>query len=446
MNRILAAFLAAAFLPSAVFAAEEKGNGAKLPSRNVFIRFFEYRDAGSPRLAEQSALEMKKLADGGHPLAMFLVATSSRDPEAPEVLRVNDALRESYIEKSRDKIEHSAKSRGNGLSWYLLALADEDDAKLAKAAKCGNRQAEVRQAQMKLIASASCKDSAKRNELEKEAIALLVSAGNFDSRSKKDLEDASPGALNLLGKCLERGIGKRNGAGRPVPDVRGALKAYRLAADLGHPDALHNLARMLFSGKGLKAPDPENAFKALREAAGYGHPDAMGSFGMLLVQGLKDRDGNVIAPANMKSAMYYLKEAAEAGSPVGAYGYGKALADEAGNAQQKAEAARWIDKAAAAGVVEAKFDAASILLDNPDATPAEELRAATYLKSAAEDGKIDAMELYSKCLAEGRGTTKSAEESTLWRMRARAARGDVSAAGWLKLKRLREKQLRDAGF
>ena len=53
------------------------------------------------------------------------------------------------------------------------------------------------------------------------------------------------------------------------------------------------------------------------------------------------------------------------------------------------------------------------------------------MRKAAEAGHPDAMEDVSTCCERGVGTDPSEVRSTLWKMRARAARGDRAAAEWL---------------
>ena len=58
--------------------------------------------------------------------------------------------------------------------------------------------------------------------------------------------------------------------------------------------------------------------------------------------------------------------------------------------------------------------------------------AAAWFRKAADLGFVPSMENLSTCYEKGEGVERSESRSMLWKMRARAARGDRAAAEWLE--------------
>ena len=246
--------------------------------------------------------------------------------------------------------------------------------------------------------------------------------------------------MNLLGKCLEYGIGDRDGKGKPRPRPKSALRAYIDAASTDHPDALHNLARFRFAGTGGSAKDPAAACRAEHAAAEAGHPDAMAEWGRLLMDGAAGTNGETLVKQDVKAGREWIRNAAEEGSARGAYYLGSMLANETPQIPETAaEAAKWLNAAAVAiKSPQVRYEAAKALLAPGAADAASELRAVVHLSQAAKRNHAESMELLAECLEKGRGVTQSNDEAVFWRMKARALRGDVAAAAWLK-KRARDR-------
>ena len=470
----------AAFAMAALAAAAVQTPPGRIAERDVLMQFLEYRDAGSPALFRASAARLREIADskidGDAPpaakfrraMAMTLVATYSMDPAArsfaPESLSIDAAARDSYFASARETLDAfaaRAKEKKPGEpSWklYLDALeegvkaesadsAAEKDrlvksalAKLEQAADKGDKRAKLRLAQTLLHRSASAKSPRERLAMEKRAVKLPEDAGEFREGADADRHGASPSALNLLGKCLEYGIGDRDGKGKPRPRPKSALRAYIDAASTDHPDALHNLARFRLAGTGGAVKDPAAAYRAEHAAAEAGHPDAMAEWGRLLMDGAAGTNGETLVKQDVKAGREWIRNAAEEGSARGAYYLGSMLANETPQTPETAaDAAKWLNAAAVAiKSPQVRYEAAKALLAPGAADAASELRAVVHLSQAAKRNHVESMELLAECLEKGRGVTQSNDEAVFWRMKARALRGDVAAAAWLK-KRARDR-------
>ena len=108
---------------------------------NALVRLLNSRASGSPKGYADAAAEVAAAAAEGKPLQRFVLAIVSRDPNAPEAARIDDATREEYLNSTRDRIEKLAMKTNNSLAWYLLSLDRNDTNLLQRAALGGNVQA-----------------------------------------------------------------------------------------------------------------------------------------------------------------------------------------------------------------------------------------------------------------------------------------------------------------
>ena len=77
------------------------------------MRLLNSRASGSPKGYADAATEVAAAAAEGKTLQRFVLAVVSREHDAPDAARLDDATREEYLKSSRDKIEklaHRTKS------------------------------------------------------------------------------------------------------------------------------------------------------------------------------------------------------------------------------------------------------------------------------------------------------------------------------------------------
>lgn len=120
-------------------------------------------------------------------------------------------------------------------------------------------------------------------------------------------------ALNMLGRCHEKGWGTEVDPGR-------AAACYRQAAHAGDDWARYNLANMLLRGRGVTRNRLE-AWQLFQAAATSGHAKSMNLVGRFLEEGW-DR------PADPVLARAWYRRSAEAGDYRGRHNLATALAEE----------------------------------------------------------------------------------------------------------------------
>ena len=108
---------------------------------NALVRLLNSRASGSPKGYADAAAEVAAAAAEGKPLQRFVLAIVSRDKDAPEAARIDEATREEYLNSTRERIEKLAMRTNNALAWYLLSLDRNDTNLLQRAALGGNVQA-----------------------------------------------------------------------------------------------------------------------------------------------------------------------------------------------------------------------------------------------------------------------------------------------------------------
>lgn len=121
-----------------------------------------------------------------------------------------------------------------------------------------------------------------------------------------------PPALNMLGRCLERGWGG-------AIDLPAAARAYEAAVALGDDWARYNLANMVLRGRGV-VQDRARAFLLFEQAARRGHAKSMNLVARCLEEGWG------CAPNRAAAEAWYLRSA-EQGDYRGQHNYAVLLAE-----------------------------------------------------------------------------------------------------------------------
>lgn len=165
-------------------------------------------------------------------------------------------------------------------------------------------------------------------------------------------------------------------------------------------------------------------FRCFRRAAAKSDANGLCNLGTCYLQGLG-------CERNAALALGAFRAAAEAGHTEAMNNVGGLYRDGVGTVKSPAKAARWFAKSAEMGNSYGQLNLALALLRG-DGESRNESRAVELLKASAAQGNSEAMECLAACFEQGAGVTKSSAETLVWRMKARAARGDENAARWLE--------------
>ncbi|CAN5225279.1 hypothetical protein BH10PSE19_BH10PSE19_14090 [soil metagenome] len=164
-------------------------------------------------------------------------------------------------------------------------------------------------------------------------------------------------AQNNLGACYQQGIG--------VPqDYIKAAELYRLAAVQGHPVAQYNLGCLHENGTGVKA-DKTEAVKWYRLSAAQGQAAAQTNLGCCYEEGVGG-----VAQDFLQAAEWY-RQAVVQGDPVAQYKLGCLYEKGTGVEENKTEAIKCYQLAAAQGQEDAVVSLDNLLSNNPMAAVAD---------------------------------------------------------------------------
>ncbi|MBO5939782.1 MAG: sel1 repeat family protein [Kiritimatiellae bacterium] len=337
---------------------------------NAIVRLLNSRTSGSPKGYADAAAEVAKAAAQGKPLQRFVLAIVSREHDAPEAAKLDDATRDEYLKSSRDRIEKLAHSTNNSLAWYLLSIDKNDTNLLQRAALGGNVQA--------LNAWG----------------ALLVNTAISQGRS-----------TNEIAQALNEAIG-----------------FFKQAAGMGDANGLYNLGMCHARGLGTSRND-ERAFDCFRNAAEKGHPEAINNIGWFF------REGRIVKKDLELSAKWF-KKSADYGNAFGEFNYGLALHRGEGIRKNDRLAVDYFRRAAVGGCVEA-VNAYGLALLRGEGVEKNASEAIAAFRRAASTGFPPAMENIAACYEKGDGVKADEKKAMLWRIRSKAARGDRAARAWL---------------
>ncbi len=338
---------------------------------NAIVRLLNSRASGSPRGYAEAAEEIAADAAAGKPLQGFVLAIVAREPDAPPAARLDEATRQKYLTASREKITKLAHRTNNSLAWYLLSIDSGDTTLLQRAALGGNVQ-----------------------------------------------------ALNAWGSMLVNNIIREGRSTNEIARVLGeAVEFFKKAAGQGDANGLYNLG--MCHARGLGVPrDDEKAFSCFRTAAEKGHPDAINNIGWFF------REGRVVEQDLEMAAKWFAKSAA-CENPYGQFNYGLALLRGEGVEQDVRKAAELFRVAGENGCVEA-LDAYGMALLRGEGVRENHRKAFQQFIRAANLGYPPAMENIATCYSRGTGVPADERLATEWKIRSRAARGDLNAQAWLQ--------------
>jgi TPR repeat protein len=236
--------------------------------------------------------------------------------------------------------------------------------------------------------------------------------GNFlyallEAEKRLDANPKDAAAMTLMGEIY------RDGAA-VVRDEHEASRWYRLASNLGDPQAAYELGALLLQGANGVPKDPAAAKAQFELAAAKTHPGSLYNLGVMALQGA---DGKT--PDYAKAAQYFLR-AAKAGDDDAAYSYGVMLRDGKGASQDIAEAIHWLKRAADDGIIAGQVEYA-IMLFNGEGVPKDEAGAAKILLTAAARGNPIAQNRVAHLYASGQALPKDLAKAAAWNSFAKAA-------------------------
>lgn len=342
-------------------------------SSNAIIRLLNSRAAGSPRAYEEAARIVREDAEKGGVLQQFILAVISRDADAPESARLSAGERDRYFAASRDKIRNLAELNSNPLALYVLSMEGNDMALLEQAAAGGNVQA-------------------------------LNAFGTIRlTEAFKDTTITS----NALVKAQNR-----------------AFKCFKWAADQGDSNGFYNLGMCYMSGYGCQR-DAKLAFDCFKTAAEAGHPEAINNIGGFF------RDG-IVVRKNPELSVLWFKKSSELGNEFGVLNYGLALLSGQGTAKNQAGAVKLFRYLAENRSHAEGMHLYGMCLMRGMGVDKDEKAAVGWFEKAAAKGFAMSMDNLSTCYECGTGVEPDLQKSLVWKMRARAAAGDRTAAEWLK--------------
>ena len=162
-----------------------------------------------------------------------------------------------------------------------------------------------------------------------------------------------------------------------------ASRWYRLASNLGDPQAAYELGALLLEGGERRAEGPR---RAPRSSSSAPRPRTIRPRSTISASWRSTR-ATAATPDFAAAAQYFLA-AANAGDDNGAYSYGVMLREGKGVPQNVAEGAHWLKRAADGGVIAGQVEYA-IMLFNGEGVPKDEAGAVKILQDRRGQGQPD---------------------------------------------------------
>jgi uncharacterized protein len=229
----------------------------------------------------------------------------------------------------------------------------------------------------------------------------------FEAERRLDANPKDAAAMTLIGEIY------RDGAA-VARDDHEASRWYRLASDLGDPQAAYELGVLLLGGAPGVAKDAAAAKAQFERAAVKNHAVALYNLG---VMALEAPDGKT--PDYARAAQDFLR-AANLGDDNAAYSYGVMLREGKGAPQDIIEAAHWLKRAADGGIIAGQVEF-GIMLFNGEGVRKDEAGAAKILLTAAAHGNPIAQNRIAHLYASGRALPRDLAKAAAWNSFAKAA-------------------------
>ncbi|MGO9672886.1 MAG: tetratricopeptide repeat protein [Methylocella sp.] len=235
--------------------------------------------------------------------------------------------------------------------------------------------------------------------------------GNFlfalrEAERRIDENPKDTAAMTLIGETYH------DGAAVAKSDLE-ASRWYRIASNLGDPQAAYELGVLLLEGANGVPKDPAAAKEQFERAAAKNHPGALYNLGVMALDSTNGR-----TPDYAAAAEFFLKSAT-AGDYNGAYSYGVMLREGKGVPQDIAEGAHWLKRAADGGIIAGQVEYA-IMLFNGEGVPKDEAGAVKILRIAAAKGNPIAQNRLAHLYVVGRVVERDLAKAAAWNAFAKA--------------------------
>ncbi len=194
------------------------------------------------------------------------------------------------------------------------------------------------------------KQKSMAEELEKQRLdnaALRTRVGALEARLREQKSGSDPAARSKAAAAQETAVEIwLRGQKLYGTDVRGAVKLFRQAAELGHPAAQNDMGFAYEIGRGVEM-DPIQAATWYRKAAVGGDPHGQINLGSCY------QYGKGVAP-DIDKAIHWYRQAAEQGLTSAQYRLGLLYKNSNGTKKDIPAAALWLKKAAEGGHASAR--------------------------------------------------------------------------------------------
>ena len=233
---------------------------------------------------------------------------------------------------------------------------------------------------------------------------FLAALKEAERRIDENPKDAA--AMTLIGEIYHDGaaVGKNDFE---------ASHWFRLASNLGDPQAAYELGVLLLEGAKGVPKDRADAKQQFEGAAARNHAGALYNLGVMALDSTNGRK-----PDFAEAAQDFLKSA-QAGDDNAAYSYGVMLREGKGVRQDVAEGAAWLKRACDDGIVAGQVEYA-IMLYNGDSVPKDQAQAVKILKIAAAKGNPIAQNRIAHLYVEGQGVERDLAKAAAWNAFAKA--------------------------
>ncbi len=234
---------------------------------------------------------------------------------------------------------------------------------------------------------------------------FLAALKEAERRIDDNSKDAA--AMTLIGQIYH------DGAALGRNDIE-ASRWWRMASDLGDPQAAYELGALLLEGANGVTKDRAAAKAQFERAAAKGQASALYNLGVMALD-----SANGQQPDFAKAAQYFLRSA-NAGDDNAAYSYGVMLREGKGVPQDVAEGARWLRRAADGGIIAGQVEYA-IMLFNGEGVAKDEAGAVKILLIAAAHGNPIAQNRIAHLYVTGRVLGRDLAKAAAWNSFAKAA-------------------------
>ncbi len=234
--------------------------------------------------------------------------------------------------------------------------------------------------------------------------AFITALAEAERRIEDNPKDAA--AMTLIGAIYH------DGAAVGRNDFE-ASRWYRLASNLGDPEAAYELGALLLQGANGVPKDIAQAKEQFERAAAKNQPAALYNLGVMALDASNGHKADFA-----KAAQYFLRSA-NAGDDDGAYSYGVMLREGKGMPQDITEGAHWLKRASDGGIVAGEVEYA-IMLFNGEGVPKDEAGAVKILQIAAAKGNPIAQNRIAHLYVAGRVLNRDLAKAAAWNAFAKA--------------------------